>query len=316
MPEATCVGFVPRPVPSGSTSIVQRLRFPPSRSLVNASFLPSRDQVGSSSSDDSLVSLRTPLPSAFMTKMSVLPLSSPFTMRSLEKAIFVPSGDQAGLALRARLPGVRFVSSEPSAFITKMCASLAVCASRLLWKAIRAPSGENAGAESSEERLLVSRGTFPRFPLTEKMSWLPGVDRSLAKATCSAGGGAVSTGGGGGVSAGVTVTLPRIVAGWIEQRKRKVPAVPNVRVRVPACPEGRSGWPDGWSGIGAPFAKMKTLWKLPVMVQVTFWPAGMVTSAGAKTLAAVASTVASAEATAGTTARAARDEGGDQRRAE
>ena len=86
----------------------------------------------------------------------------------------------------------------------------------------------------------------------------------------------------------MTVTVPRIDDGWTEQRKRNVPAAPNVRVNVPPGPRwGGSASPGtGGSGIGAPSAKMKTLWKPPVMVQVTFWPAWIVTSDGAKTFGA------------------------------
>ena len=54
MPSATCVGFVPGPLPAG-TSIVQTFRLP-ERSLVKAIVSPSRDHVGSRSSENSVVS--------------------------------------------------------------------------------------------------------------------------------------------------------------------------------------------------------------------------------------------------------------------
>ena len=61
-------------------------------------------------------------------------------LRSLLKAIFVPSGDQSGLA---SIPGavVSWVTSLPSAFITKMSVSKPTS----LVKAILVPSGDQAG---------------------------------------------------------------------------------------------------------------------------------------------------------------------------
>src|SRR3954469_13827469 len=85
-------------------------------------------------------------PLASITQMSTLPPA-----RSLEKAILVPSGDQAGWPLMT--PGelfVRFVWPEPSAFITKI--SLPPTTSRT--NAILVLSGDQVGAVSSAGSLV------------------------------------------------------------------------------------------------------------------------------------------------------------------
>ena len=79
---------------------------PPMRSLMNAIFVPSGDQVGSMSCLALVVSRVWPEPSAFITQISVGPPMS----RLLWKAIFVPSGDHAGavsspLAVVRRIDG-------------------------------------------------------------------------------------------------------------------------------------------------------------------------------------------------------------------
>src|SRR5215207_5378272 len=135
---------------------------------------------------------------------------STLSVRSLENAIFLPSGDHAGPALRACVPDVRFVSPLPAESITKMSVLPADVASRLLSKAIRVLSGEYAGAASTAVSVDVSGTIWPRSPLTTKRSLAPGVTRSLAKATGSAGSGAESGGGGSGGVPGVTVIVPRI----------------------------------------------------------------------------------------------------------
>jgi hypothetical protein len=58
--------------------------------------VPSGDQAGFDSVSGLLVTFFSPVPSAFMTKISELIAED----GSFTKAIFVPSGDQAGFQLR------------------------------------------------------------------------------------------------------------------------------------------------------------------------------------------------------------------------
>ena len=72
---------------------------------------PSGDQAGSLSSAALFVRFVTPVPSAFMTKISSLPV------RLLTKAISEPSGEKAGAPSSASVLVSR-VWPLPSAFIT------------------------------------------------------------------------------------------------------------------------------------------------------------------------------------------------------
>src|SRR6184192_308394 len=134
--------LVTRVRPEPSACITHR-----SPSLSNASRFLSGDQAGSSSGTLGSVSCRTPLPSAFITKMAKSPA------RSEWNAIFVPSGDHAGPTSVAAL-FVTFAGLVPSAFMTKISA-LPV---RSDTNAILVPSGDQAGC-SSAVRFVVSRVT-------------------------------------------------------------------------------------------------------------------------------------------------------------
>jgi hypothetical protein len=79
------------------------------------------------------------------------------------KAIFVPSGDQAGSKSSNGLL-VRLVCPDPSAFITKISSSPV----RLLTKAIFEPSGDQAGWPSSAA--FVVRRTRGDRPLSSPES--------------------------------------------------------------------------------------------------------------------------------------------------
>ena len=110
--------------------------------------VPSWDTAGFESGAGSFVSCVCPLPSAFMMKISGLPV------RSLVKAIFEPSPDQLGKPLN--LPWVVSRRSfEPSASIT-ITAEVSL-ATRLRVKAIFVPSGEYAAWPSARLAPLVSR---------------------------------------------------------------------------------------------------------------------------------------------------------------
>jgi hypothetical protein len=82
-----------------------------------------------------LVRLVWPLPSAFMTKISLVPPPD-------SKTILVPSGDQAG-ERSADGVLVRFVWPLPSAFMTTI--SRPPVTPRFEAKAILAPSGDQFG---------------------------------------------------------------------------------------------------------------------------------------------------------------------------
>jgi hypothetical protein len=100
---------------------------------------PSADHDGSRSAPSgSFVRFTWSLPSAFMTQMSE---SAP----KREKAIFVPSGDQAAPSSTSA-EFVRFTCPLPSAFMTQISPRL-VGAQRV--NAMCALSGDQAGAESS-----------------------------------------------------------------------------------------------------------------------------------------------------------------------
>src|SRR5947208_715580 len=81
---------------------------------MRANFDPSGDHAGSFASPAELgpMTSRAPLPSAFITQMDC----------ERWNAIFEPSGDHAGwlLSCAKSVEFVRFVSPEPSAFITQM----------------------------------------------------------------------------------------------------------------------------------------------------------------------------------------------------
>jgi hypothetical protein len=117
---------------------------------------------------------------ASITKMSGSPPS-----RSLVKATFVPSGENAGSVSLALLLVKRVGVPEPSAFIAKTSKSLGSPApSRLLVKAIFEPLGEKLGA-LSETRSFEVRGVccVPSGFIT-KTSWSP-PSRLLTKAILS-----------------------------------------------------------------------------------------------------------------------------------
>src|SRR5690349_5039508 len=83
----------------------------PFRSELKAIFDPSGDHDAPKSPPAAVVNCVSPVPSAFMTKISyVSSATSPL------KAIFVPSGDQAGLTENRLLI---FWTPLPSAFMTK-----------------------------------------------------------------------------------------------------------------------------------------------------------------------------------------------------
>src|SRR3972149_1633058 len=100
------------------------------------------------------VSCVTPLPLAFMTKISVLHGHSwgigPDD-RVLANAIFDPSGDQEGAPSNAEW-FVRFVAPVPSAFITKISARPPATLSNVIFD----PSGDQPGFQSPTKSLLVS----------------------------------------------------------------------------------------------------------------------------------------------------------------
>ena len=75
--------------------------------------MPFGDQIGHASPSSLSVSWVTPVPSAFITKVSKSP------SRSLVKAICLPSGDHAGDRSSSSL-SVSWVTPVPSAFITKI----------------------------------------------------------------------------------------------------------------------------------------------------------------------------------------------------
>src|SRR5215204_1153962 len=84
---------------------------------MNAIFVPSGDQFGLASRESLNVSRVCPVPSAFITKISLL-VGSPGT-KECEKAILVPSGDQAGNTSSPRSL-VSWTGFVPSSFITQM----------------------------------------------------------------------------------------------------------------------------------------------------------------------------------------------------
>src|SRR5262245_39787302 len=94
-----------------------------SRTRTKAILRPSGDQTGPSPHDVLRASLRCPLPSAFMTQASahddVQRLLHPHLPLVLVKAIFCPSGDQAGSNSWTELC-VKLRWSLPSAFMTRM----------------------------------------------------------------------------------------------------------------------------------------------------------------------------------------------------
>ena len=102
--------------------------------------MPSGDQSGAKSVTELFVRFVWPLPSAFMTKISLLKVPAP---RSVVKTIRVPSGDHAGSQSNVAGLLVTFVWPLPSAFMTK----ISQLPPRLL-KAILVPSGDQAGRTS------------------------------------------------------------------------------------------------------------------------------------------------------------------------
>src|SRR6056297_2681881 len=90
----------------------------------------------------SLVIFRRSEPSAFITKTSKA-LVSPSLFES--KASWLPSGDQVGKRCSIRLfrTSVRQLTFEPSASATQISQETSL--SRLLWNAIRLPSGDQDG---------------------------------------------------------------------------------------------------------------------------------------------------------------------------
>src|SRR6516165_9405107 len=80
------------------------------------------------------------------------------------KAICLPSGDQSGLPVSEASNDVNFSGTEPSACATQIsCVPL-----RCDWKAIRLPSGEKRGAESScvDDHKRVTESFAVRFTRT------------------------------------------------------------------------------------------------------------------------------------------------------
>jgi hypothetical protein len=86
----------------------------PERRVLKAMCAPSGDQDGSSSFAESFVTFVCPLPLAFMTQTSNGPAGP---NGELEKAIFVPSGDQSGSESDVDDVFVRFVCPLPSEFM-------------------------------------------------------------------------------------------------------------------------------------------------------------------------------------------------------
>jgi hypothetical protein len=124
-----------RSVPSAA--IEQMSTFPATTSHWKASRAPSGDQVGRPADPTSCVSCVTPDPSAFMTKIWVLPA------RLLSNAIFDPSGDHAG-AVSAAGSWVRFVRVPSERSSTTMSSRIGPPL-----KAIFDPSGDHVGSMPS-----------------------------------------------------------------------------------------------------------------------------------------------------------------------
>src|SRR5947208_1472935 len=115
-----------------------KMSFPPVRPLTKAIREPSGDQVGSKSTEGSVVSWVTLVPSAFISKMFA---STPGTV--WPNTILDPSGDQRGCERTALLVRIG-TTLVPSASITAMDAGPPDGRST---KAILRPSGDQSGSD-------------------------------------------------------------------------------------------------------------------------------------------------------------------------